>query len=160
MNAEQQTQKRTMTVPKVNIRNLLVAIVLASGFAELAYAIVNISAMPVYIRDNVGLGGHWIGLVASAFLVVEGVFKSPFGMLGDRIGRKALILAGPAISVFTSLLTPFLHNPYALVGLRVLDGLGAAALWPSAFSLIGDQVPEEKRASAMGMFNQIGRAHV
>jgi DHA1 family multidrug resistance protein-like MFS transporter len=135
------------------MRSLMVAIVLVAGFAELAYVIVNISAMPVYIKDNVHLDERWIGVMASAYLVVEGLLKSPFGLLGDRIGRKALIVAGPAVSTFTALATPHLHNPYALAGLRVLDGMGAAALWPSAFSLIGDHVPPEKRATAMSLFN-------
>lgn len=134
------------------VRRLLWAIVLVAGFAELAYVIVNISAMPVYIRA-LGLDARWIGAMATAYLVVEGVLKSPFGLLGDRIGRKALILIGPAVSTVTAFLTPFVHNPYALLGLRVLDGLGAAALWPSAFSLIGDYVPENRRSSAMSLFN-------
>jgi MFS family permease len=46
-----------------------------------------------------------------------------------------------------------LTNPFALLALRILDGLGAAALWPSAFSMIGDHVPAEKRATAMSQFN-------
>lgn len=134
------------------VRRLLLAIVLVSGFAELAYVIVNISAMPVYILA-IGLDSRWIGAIATAYLVVEGVLKSPFGVLGDRIGRKALMLVGPIVSTFTALLTPSIHNPYILVGLRVLDGMGAAALWPAAFSLIGDHVPESRRSSAMSLFN-------
>ncbi len=134
------------------MRSLLLAIVLVSGFAELAYVIVNISAMPVYI-NALGLDVRWISACTTAYLVIEGVMKSPFGLLGDRVGRKKLILIGPAVSTVTAILTPFVHNPYLLVGLRVLDGFGAAALWPSAFSLIGDFVPEEKRASAMSLFN-------
>ena len=144
--------ERAPALRAVNIRHLLLAVVTVAGFAELAYAIVNVSAMPVYIKYN-GLDIRWIGLIGTAYLVVEGVLKSPFGVLGDRIGRKPLILIGPIMSTFTAIATPFVHSPYGLVGLRVLDGIGAAALWPSAFSLIGDYVPEKKRASAMSLFN-------
>jgi DHA1 family multidrug resistance protein-like MFS transporter len=140
------------SVDPVNVGKLLTAIVIVSGFAELAYVIVNLSAMPVYIK-SIKLDSKWIGLVMTAYLVVEGAFKSPCGVLGDRIGRKALILVGPIASAITSLITPFVTNPFVLVLLRIIDGLGAAALWPSAFSLIGDHVPEERRASAMGLFN-------
>ncbi|HLV80090.1 MAG TPA: MFS transporter [Chthonomonadaceae bacterium] len=138
--------------PVIGLRRLLVAIVMVAGGAELAYAIVNVSAMPVYIEAN-HLGLHLIGIVMTAYLLVEGLLKSPFGVLGDRIGRKPLILIGPIVSTFTSAITPLVQNPFALVGLRVLDGMGAAALWPSAFSLIGDHVPDNKRASAMSLFN-------
>lgn len=133
-------------------RHLMLAIVLVSGFAELAYVVVNISAMPMYV-SAIGLPKAWIGVMTTVYLLMEGLLKSPFGVLGDRIGRKILIIVGPAISIFTALLTPFIHNPYILVSLRVLDGMGAAALWPAAFSLIGDSVPPEKRATAMSQFN-------
>ena len=138
--------------PSADVRRLLIALILVAGFAELAYVIVNISAMPVYV-GAIGLDAHWIGVMATAYLVVEGLLKSPFGLLGDRIGRKTLILVGPAVSTFTAILTPFVHNPFALMALRVLDGTGAAALWPSAFSLIGDHVPANRRSSAMSLFN-------
>lgn len=136
----------------VNVKQLLMAIVLVAGFAELAYVVVNISAMPVYIK-SIRLDLRWISVVTTVYLIAEGVMKSPFGLLGDRFGRKKLILIGPVVSTVTALLTPLFHNPYALVGLRLLDGIGAAALWPSAFSLIGDYVPENRRASAMSLFN-------
>jgi DHA1 family multidrug resistance protein-like MFS transporter len=109
--------------------------------------------MPVYIKDGLHLDPRWIGLCATMFLLVEGLMKSPFGILGDRVGRKVLIMSGPAVSAVTAFLTPLVHHPFGLVGLRIVDGLGAAALWPACFSLIGDRVPEKNRSSAMSMFN-------
>lgn len=132
---------------------LLIAIMFVSASAELAYALVNLSAMPVFIKDTAHLPARWVGIIGTSFLLTEGALKGPMGALGDRIGRKPLILAGPILSTFTALLTPLVHNPYALVCLRVLDGVGAAALWPAVFSLIGDHVPEERRATAMSLFN-------
>ena len=136
-----------------SVMALLIAIMFVSASAELAYALVNLSAMPVFIKDTAHLDARWVGIIGTSFLLTEGALKGPMGALGDRIGRKPLILAGPILSTFTALLTPLVHNPYALVCLRVLDGIGAAALWPAVFSLIGDHVPEERRATAMSLFN-------
>lgn len=148
------TQSGAITQPPlVNLRILLLAIVLVSALAELSYAVVNLSAMPVFITKTAHLDVRWVGIIGTAYLIAEGVLKSPFGLLGDRIGRKTLIVTGPLLSTFTALMTPHIHNPYSLLALRVIDGMGAAALWPSAFSLIGDHVPEAKRASAMSLFN-------
>ncbi|MCS6777349.1 MAG: MFS transporter [Chloroherpetonaceae bacterium] len=130
----------------------MTSLVTLAAFAELAYVIVNISAMPVYVRA-IALDARWIGVMTTAYLLMEGVFRSPFGVLGDRIGRKALIVTGPALSTLTALLTPSVTNPFVLLFLRVLDGLGAAALWPAAFSLIGDHIPLERRGAAMSQFN-------
>lgn len=150
ISAQKQKQARTLSDRSAN--RLMLTIVLVAMFAELAYVVVNISAMPVYIKA-IGLDPRWIGAMTTAYLFMEGLLKSPFGLLGDRVGRKILIVAGPAVSIFTALLTPFFTNPFALLTLRILDGLGAAALWPSAFSMIGDHVPVEKRAAAMSQFN-------
>lgn len=134
------------------VRAILIAILIVAGLAELAYSIVNMSAMPVYIKA-IGLDTKWVGIVAAGYLVAEGLLKSPFGLLSDRIGRKPLMVAGPTVSIFTATMTAHTHNPYGLIALRVLDGMGLAALWPAAFSMIGDYVPAAKRASAMSMFN-------
>ncbi|MCW3094892.1 MAG: Arabinose efflux permease [Chthonomonadaceae bacterium] len=137
----------------VNLRHLLTAIVLVSAFAELSYTTVNMSAMAVYIRYGIKIDLRWIAICSIVFVAMEGLLKSPMGILGDRYGRKILMVVGPLVSVFTALLTPQVSNPYILVFLRILDGVGAAALWPAAFSLIGDHVPENKRAGAMSLFN-------
>ncbi len=139
-------------VPPRELKRLMTAIVLVAACAELAYTTVNISAMQPFIRAH-KLPEEWIGVAAFCFIFFEGLMKSPFGLLGDRVGRRILILVGPSVSVLTCLITPHVVNPYFLILLRVIDGFGAAALWPAAFSLIGDHVPERKRSQAMSYIN-------
>jgi MFS transporter, DHA1 family, multidrug resistance protein len=141
-----------LTALPISIRRLLTAIVLVAISAELGYVIINFSAMPVFVR-SIGLPDRWIAIMGTAFLLMEGLLKSPFGALGDRVGRKVMIMTGPCVTIGTSLITPHTHDPYMLLTLRILDGLGAAALWPACFSLIGDHVPEDRRATAMNFFN-------
>jgi DHA1 family multidrug resistance protein-like MFS transporter len=138
---------------KVNLRHLLIAIVVVAACAELSYTTVNMSAMAVYIQYGIKIDLRWIAICSISFIAMEGLLKTPMGILGDRYGRKTLMVIGPFVSVITALLTPHVSNPYILVFLRILDGIGAAALWPAAFSLIGDHVPENKRAGAMSLFN-------
>lgn len=134
---------------------VVLAIALVAGLAELSYAVMNVSAMPVYLTRSMGYTTGSMTAIGAAFLLCEGLAKGPFGILGDRIGRKRLIIAGPLISVITSLLTIFIHPSqwYFFVMLRVLDGLGAAALWPSALAMIADVIEEDKRSQAMSLFN-------
>lgn len=145
----------TFTPATHNVRRVLFAIAAVAGLAELAYALLNISAMPVYLRYTMDYNAEAIAGITTAFLLCEGIMKGPFGVLGDRIGRRTLIIGGPLISVFTSLLTLLVHRHqgYLFVLLRVFDGMGAAALWPSALAMIADVVPEERRSQAMSLFN-------
>jgi DHA1 family multidrug resistance protein-like MFS transporter len=129
------------------------ALVVMAGFAELGYVTLNLSAMPVYLREVVGLGESTITVVGSAFLLTEAIFRAPMGMLSDHFGRRRLIVLGPMLTVFTSLATLVASHPLHFIVLRALDGLGAAMLWPAVYAAIGDSVPLHKRAWAMSFLN-------
>ncbi len=145
-------------------RLLLVALL-----AEIGYAVMNISTMPVYlaaptgpprlIAEGRGLGESVIGWIVVAFLFSEAVFKSPAGTLADRIGPRKLMLLGPTITIFTSVLTLLIPLRWgawevlALVVLRIGDGIGAAMLWPALFSRMGHVVEDDQRQGAMSLLN-------
>jgi len=133
----------------------LLSLGVAALLAELAYAILNLSALPMYVAFSLKEGSV-LGLIISTFLLTEAVARPAFGALGDKIGRKPLLIAGPAVTAVTAYLTILLHGPYTILGLfilRGLDGLGSGALWPSAFATIGDIVEEKNRSAAMSMLN-------
>ena len=133
-----------------------------AAFAELGYAVINNSAFQVYFKYGLDIRVVLISTVMAPFFMSEVFFKGPFGVLADRIGRKTLMVVGPAVTIFTPVLTilvpykPHTEN-FALLCLfgffRLLDGAGAAALWPAMFAYIGDVVAKEKRASAMSLLN-------
>lgn len=134
-------------------RYLLIALL-----AEIGYATLNISTMPVYLKHDRHFAESYIGLVLTAFLLSEAVFKGWTGKLADRVGRRFLMAGGPALSVCTALLS--LAIPHHSEGevmsfilLRVLDGLGAAMLWPAAFAAMSDAVDESENQQAMSMLN-------
>lgn len=132
----------------------IIAIAIVAALAELAYAVMNVSAMPVYLVKSMHYGSGAMAGIGAAFLLCEGVTKGPFGILGDRVGRKRLIIVGPLLSTITALLTLLVHPSqwYFFVALRALDGFGAAALWTSALAMIADVVAEDRRSQAMSLF--------
>lgn len=127
--------------------------------AEIGYAVLNISAMPVYLKFDRHMSASVISLVLVAFLLSEAVMKSPMGHLADRLGRKRLIVIGPALTFCTALITLVVPHDagawevLALVFLRILDGVGAAMLWPAAFALMGETVTDKERQQAMSLLN-------
>jgi DHA1 family multidrug resistance protein-like MFS transporter len=140
-------------------RPAVARLLLIALFAEIGYAVLNISAMPVYLKFDRGYGAGVIGLVMVAYLVSEAAFKGPMGALADRMGRKRLIVVGPGLSVVTALATLAVPHEIGawetilLMALRVLDGLGAAMLWPAAFALMGDTVGDGERQRSMSLLN-------
>jgi DHA1 family multidrug resistance protein-like MFS transporter len=133
----------------------LLALGSAALLAELAYAILNLSALPMYMKFVVHAEEFW-GLIFSTFLLTETASRPALGALGDRIGRKPLMLAGPAITAVTAYLTILLHGSFLIPGLillRAIDGLGSGALWMNAFAAIGDLSEEGNRSTGMSLLN-------
>lgn len=119
---------------------------------ELAYAIVNVLAMPVFIAREKNLGAQ-LGLVMGAFLLTESVGRPFLGSLSDRFGRKPLIFAGALLSGTASVAIVFPDSLWLLVAIRLVDGFGAAAFWPSLFAAMGDATPTRRRGAGMGVMN-------
>lgn len=75
------------------------------------------------------------------------------GTLGDRIGRRKLLLIGAAVFSVTSLLAAFSASPEILIASRALMGVAGATLAPSTLSLIFTMFPNPKQRSiAIGIW--------
>ncbi|MEU9059236.1 MFS transporter [Streptomyces sp. NPDC048430] len=92
----------------------------------------------------------WIGDVYS--LALGGLLVS-MGTLGDRIGRKKLLLMGAGLFGAASLLAAYAPNAESLIAARVLLGMAGATLMPSTLSLIRALFPDPvKRRTAIGIW--------
>src|SRR5947207_8353801 len=67
----------------------------------------------------------------------------PIGGLGDRIGRRKLLLIGAAAFGTASALAAFSTSALMLIGARALLGLAGAALVPSTLSLLSTLFADE-----------------
>jgi MFS transporter, DHA1 family, multidrug resistance protein len=141
----------------------LIALSAVAGLAELAFIIVNVSALPVYMKEGLQLP-NLPGIALAMFYMAEALGNSPMGMLADRVGRRRMMVFGALISVCTSLVTALIRVPLdggllawlaigALLLMRILDGVGAAMLWPAVFATVGDKVPTDRQAQAMSALN-------
>lgn len=104
------------------------------------------------IRREFGLNDTMLGLVATAFTVVYAVLVIPVGQLVDRASRTKLLAAGVGLwSVFTAA-SGLASGFVTFLAARMGVGVGEASCTPAATSMIGDLVPEGKRAKAYGAF--------
>ncbi|GAA3287696.1 MFS transporter [Nesterenkonia halobia] len=75
------------------------------------------------------------------------------GNLGDRIGRRRLLLIGAAVFGVASTLAAFSTNPELLIAARALMGIGGATLMPSTLSLIRNMFTDPaERTRAIGIW--------
>ncbi|MGW7334919.1 MFS transporter [Streptomyces sp. NPDC054808] len=75
------------------------------------------------------------------------------GTLGDRIGRRKLLMAGSAGFVVASLIAAYAPSPEVLIAARALLGIAGAAVLPSTLSLISHMFTDPRqRATAIAMW--------
>jgi MFS family permease len=82
------------------------------------------------------------------------------GHVADRFGTRKLLIAGPSISIVTSIISILLPHDngsaievFAFVVLRAFDGLAVAMLWPAAFSQMNAIVEDNERQQSMSYLN-------
>jgi EmrB/QacA subfamily drug resistance transporter len=89
--------------------------------------------------------------INSYTLVFAGLLFT-FGVLGDRIGRKRVLITGLAIFGIGSLLSAYSHSPDQLIAARAAMGLGGAAVMSQTLSIIANVFEPHERAKAIGIW--------
>jgi MFS family permease len=91
-----------------------------------------------------------VGLLVSIF-TVPGVVLAPFlGVLADRVGRKSIIVPSLFLFGLAGAACGFARDFEVLMGLRLLQGVGAAALGALNLTVLGDLYQGHRRTTALG----------
>jgi len=75
-----------------------------------------------------------------------------WGVLGDRIGRRRMLVAGMVAFGLASLASAYAHTPGQLIGARALMGIGGAAVMPATLSIISNVFDPRERGRAIGIW--------
>src|SRR6202000_1433396 len=89
--------------------------------------------------------------INSYTLVFAGLLFT-FGVVGDRIGRKRVLMAGLILFGLGSLFSAYSHSPDVLIAARAVMGLGGAAVMPQTLSIIANVFEPGERAKAIGLW--------
>ena len=91
-----------------------------------------------------------LGWVGAAYLLSSAAVAPFYGKLGDMYGRKTLVLVAVALFLAGSFACGLAWSMPALIGARVLQGLGGGGLMVSAFAIIGELFEPRERAKYQG----------
>jgi EmrB/QacA subfamily drug resistance transporter len=130
---------------------ILASLLLAAFAINLDTTIVNV-ALPTLVRD---LHASTIQLewIVDAYNLMFAALVLAAGNLGDRIGRKGVLLAGLGIFGLATLAGGLGNSPGELIAARAVMGLGAALIFPATLSLLTNVFTERgERARAIGLW--------
>jgi MFS transporter, DHA2 family, multidrug resistance protein len=135
---------------------VLISLILVAAVANLNLAVANV-ALPSIAQEfdsgqtalNLIAVGYSLGLAASVLYL---------GAVGDRYGRKLMLIFGTALAIPASLLAAWAQSDEVLFGARVLGGLAAGMAFPTTLALITALWSGPARTKSIALWSGIGGA--
>ena len=113
------------------------------------------SALPV-IRADLGSTVGQLSWFMNAYTLAFATFMLPAATLGDRLGRRRMMLVGVTVFTLASIASALSTSSEALIAARAVQGLGAAAIMPLSLTLLAAAVPPSAmRAVAIGIWGGV-----
>jgi predicted MFS family arabinose efflux permease len=146
----------TPTVPsglnKLHARRRRTILAVAVGAVAMDSALLGLIAplLPdIERRTGASEGALGVALAADAVPIV--LFSLPLGRAADAFGRRALLIGGVTLIAGGSALIAVTESLEVLIAGRAVQGLGSAASWIAALTLVSDLSPPGKRGESIGL---------
>ncbi len=139
-----------LATDKRSQRNILIAMCTA-----LIAVIASVSGLNVAQQDlasDLGASQNAILWIINAYTIALAALLMPIGAIGDRWGRKPVLLVGLALFGLASIGAAVATTTAFMIAARVVAGMGAAMVMPVTLSVITSSFPPEDRAQAIGIW--------
>ncbi len=135
---------------------VLISLILVAAVANLNLSVANVALPDIALDFDAGqvslnliAVGYSLGLAASVLY---------FGAIGDRYGRKLMLLLGTTLAVPMSLLAAFAPSDEVLFVARVGGGLAAGMAYPTTLALIAALWSGPGRTKSIALWSALGGA--
>ncbi|TYA11787.1 MFS transporter [Paenibacillus faecis] len=131
---------------------ILIGLLLSTFLAAIEGTVIG-PAGPRIVGD---LGGvELLSWVFTAYLLTMAVSTPIFGKISDLYGRKPVFVIGSVLFLLGSVLSGMAQSMEQLILYRAIQGIGAGALTPVTFTIIGDIYSMEERAKVQGWISSV-----
>lgn len=130
-------------------------LILISMCTALVAVVASVSGLNVAQQDlatDLGATQSQVLWVINAYTLALAALLMPIGAVGDKWGRKPVLLTGLALFAGASFLAAVSPNVGILIFARALAGLGAAMVMPVTLSVITSSFADEERSQAIGIW--------
>ncbi len=133
----------------------VVGAVSAAHFVSHYYIILLAPLLP-FVRDEYGVSYTELGFAFAAFNIVSAVGQTPAGFLVDRIGARALLIAGLLTGAGAFILAGVIDSFWMLVAMFALAGVGNTVYHPADYALLSQHVPSDRIGQAFSFHTFAG----
>lgn len=149
------TAADVVTTPSKTERYLpLIAMIFVTSMTFIDMTIVSIAAPD--LEKDLGISDEAVQWVVNGYLLALAAFFALSGRIADVYGHKKMAIIGTVVFAFSSAmcgLTP--EGTYAatwIISFRVIQGIGAAMLFPAALAIVVSAFPLRERGRALAVF--------
>jgi MFS transporter, DHA2 family, multidrug resistance protein len=137
-----------------NAKIVLGSLILVAAVANLNLSVANV-ALPS-IGESFDSSQTTLDLIAVGYSLGLAASVLWFGALGDRYGRKLLIVLGMLVTIPASVVAAFAPSDTVLFGARVLGGLSAGMAYPTTLALITALWSGPARTRSIALWSALG----
>lgn len=134
----------------------LVALIAVAAVANLNLAVANVALPDIGAAFDASQSA--LNLIAVGFSLGLAASVLYLGALGDRYGRKQILLLGVALSIPACLLSAYAVDEWMLAGARILGGVAAGMAYPTTLALVAAIWSGGRRTRAIALWSAIGGA--
>ena len=105
------------------------------------------------IGAEFNLSNTQLGLANSIFFLTYAVAQIPFGIIGDKVGRKLVIAIGFIVLAVTTYFSGLATGFVMFLVIRALAGIGQGAYYGPQYALSTESIPDKKRTLGNAIIN-------
>jgi MFS family permease len=128
-------------------------LIVVAGLAYFMALGVVLPVVPQYVKHQLGGNSVSVGVAVGALFVGAVLLRPYAGRLGDRFGRRILIVSGALVVALSVLAYGAVEELWFLIAVRALTGLGEAAFFVGAASMVADLAPVARRGEAFSYWS-------
>ncbi|CAH0119083.1 Hexuronate transporter [Paenibacillus sp. CECT 9249] len=108
--------------------------------------------MPILAREF-GINNAQLGLINSVFFLAYAILQIPSGTLGDRLGRKNVLVPGYILFGISTAFTGIVNSFFLLLIARIVTGIGEGTYYGPQYALSSEAIPERVRTVGTAVIN-------
>jgi len=137
----------------IHLKKILIAVCIALMAVIASVSGLNVAQPMLAIEFDVSQ--NTVLWIINIYTLTLAALLLPLGAMGDRLGRKKMLLLGLLIFCAASAMSAFAINTATILISRLLTGVGAALIMPVTLAVITSTFPKEKRSKAIGIWTGV-----
>ncbi len=130
----------------------MILIAMCTALVAVIASVSGLNVAQQQLAVSIGATQSQLLWVINGYTIALAALLLPIGAIGDRFGRKQILLGGLSLFAVANVLAAIATTPTQLILFRILGGVAAAMIMPVTLSVITSSFPEEDRGRAVGVW--------